>query len=195
MLEGKFIRLDGANIHYIEAGKGFPVMLFHGASFNCRTYEETGTIETIANSGFHAMSIDFPGFGKSESIGIPLHEFIKRLMDLMDIDKVVMLGASMGGEAVVGFAVKYPGRVKALMLAGAVGVSEYKDELRNMSGKPMLLMWGKNDPISPASNYQLLMKCNESAEFYSVGERHACYLDDSRGFNKHISEFLSKLIK
>ncbi len=195
MLEDRFINIDDANIHYIEAGEGLPVLLFHGARFNCRTYEEIGTIETIAAENFHAISVDFPGFGKSSNMNISLSEFIDKFTDAMKLENSVILGASMGGEAVVGFVVNHPEKVNALILTGAVGVSEYQDKLNNIGDKPMLLMWGKNDMVSPVNNYQLLMKYNKNAEFYNVGRQHACYLDDNKSFNSHISDFLSSLKK
>ncbi|KQB33657.1 alpha/beta fold hydrolase [Acidiplasma cupricumulans] len=193
MLEDKFIDVDGASIHYIESGSGKPFLMFHGARFNCRTYEETGTIDAVANSGFHAISVDFPGFGKSANLSISLSEFINKFMTALKIKSAIILGASMGGEAVVGFAVNYPDMVDGLVLSGAVGVSQYEEKLNNISGKPMLLMWGKNDAVSPQNNYELLLKYNKEAEFYNVGRQHACYLDDSKEFNQHITDFLKKL--
>ena len=193
MLEDRFINIDDANIHYIEAGEGLPVLLFHGARFNCRTYEEIGTIETIAAENFHAISVDFPGFGKSSNMNISLSEFIDKFTDAMKLENSVILGASMGGEAVVGFAVKYPEKFKALILTGAVGVSSYEDKLSKIADKPMLLIWGKNDMVSPVNNYKLLMEYNKNAEFYNVGRQHACYLDDNKLFNNYIEEFIKKI--
>ncbi len=114
-------------------------------------------------------------------------------MTALKIKSAIILGASMGGEAVVGFAVNYPDMVDGLVLSGAVGVSQYEEKLNNISGKPMLLMWGKNDAVSPQNNYELLLKYNKEAEFYNVGRQHACYLDDSKEFNQHITDFLKKL--
>jgi len=193
MLEDKFVDIDGSKIHYIEAGNGTPFLFVHGARFNARTYEESGTIDVVSGSGFRAISIDFPGYGKSENMDINLSDFIAKFIDAMKLEPGVVLGASMGGEAVVGFAVKYPEKFKALVLAGAVGVSEYEDQLNKIADKPMLLMWGKNDMVSPVTNYQLLMKYNKNAEFYNVGRQHACYLDDNKSFNEHIEEFLKKI--
>ncbi len=193
MLEDKFVDLDGSKIHYIESGNGMPFLFVHGARFNARTYEETGTIDTVSNAGFHAISLDFPGYGKSENMDIDLSGFIAKFIDTMKLEPGVVLGASMGGEAVVGFAVKYPEKFKALVLTGAVGVSSYEDQLDKISDKPMLLIWGKNDIVSPINNYKLLMKHNKNAEFYNVGRQHACYLDDNKSFNGYIEEFLKKI--
>ena len=194
MLEDKFVNINDSKIHYIEDGKGLPFIFCHGARFNARTYEETETIQAVVDSGFHAISLDFPGYGKSENLSIDMYTFISSFIDALKLEPVVILGASMGGEAVTGFATKYPDKVKAMILVGAVGISDFEPDLSKLEGKPMLLIWGKNDAISVPGNYEMLMRYNPSAEFSNIGRQHACYLDDSKGFNDRIVEFLHKLI-
>jgi abhydrolase domain-containing protein 14 len=193
MLEDKFIKVQEANIHYIEEGNGTPIIFCHGARFNARTYEETGTIQTAVEAGYHAISVDFPGYGKSENLSTDLFTFISEFMNAIKLEQAVILGASMGGEAVVGFATKYPEKVKALILVGAVGVTELESGLSTLSDKPMLLIWGKNDAISAPANYEVIMRYNKSAEFSNIGRQHACYLDDEKGFNDRVKEFLEEL--
>ncbi|WP_337860765.1 alpha/beta hydrolase [Ferroplasma sp.] len=193
MLEDKFVVINDAKIHYIEDGNGTPFIFCHGARFNSRTYEETDTIQTVVDSGFHAISLDFPGYGKSENLSIDMYTFLANFVDILHLPPVVILGASMGGEAVTGFATKYPDKVKGLVLVGAVGVSEFESNLSKLEGKPMLLLWGKSDAISAPDNYELLMRYNSVAQFYNIGRQHACYLDDPKGFNEKIKEFLAKL--
>jgi abhydrolase domain-containing protein 14 len=193
MLEDKYVTINGAKIHYIEDGKGAPFVFCHGARFNSRTYEESGTIQTVVDAGFHAISLDFPGYGKSENLSMDLYTFLNSFVDSLNLAPVSILGASMGGEAVVGFATKYPDKIRALVLAGAVGVSAFESDLSKLKEKPMLLLWGKSDAISAPGNYELLMRYNPAAEFYNIGRQHACYLDDPKGFNEKISEFLAKL--
>jgi pimeloyl-ACP methyl ester carboxylesterase len=195
MLKDKFITVNDAKIHYIEDGQGLPFIFCHGARFNARTYEETGTIQTVANSGFHAISLDFPGYGKSENLAMDMFTFIAKFIETLNLDPVTILGASMGGEAVTGFATKYPEKTRALIFVGTVGVSDFEADLSKLSDKPMLLIWGKNDAISSPENYEMLMRYNTSAEFSSIGRQHACYLDDSNGFNQRIKEFLNKISK
>jgi alpha-beta hydrolase superfamily lysophospholipase len=193
MLEDKFITVQEANIHYIEDGNGTPIIFCHGARFNARTYEETGTIQTAVDAGYHAISVDFPGYGKSENLSTDLFTFISEFMNAIKLEQAVILGASMGGEAVVGFATKYPAKVKALILVGAVGVTELESGLSMISDKPTLLIWGKNDAISAPANYEIIMRYNKSAEFSNIGRQHACYLDDEKGFNDRVKEFLEEL--
>jgi abhydrolase domain-containing protein 14 len=193
MLEDKYVTINDSKIHYIEDGNGLPFIFCHGARFNARTYEESDTIQAVVDSGFHAISLDFPGYGKSENLSMDMYTFISSFVDALHLEPVIILGASMGGEAVTGFATKYPDKVKALILVGAVGVSDFEAGLSKLEGKPMLLIWGKNDAISAPGNYELLLRYNTSAEFTNIGRQHACYLDDSKGFNDRIVEFLRKL--
>ncbi|BDB98999.1 alpha/beta fold hydrolase [Saccharolobus caldissimus] len=193
-LQDKFVDVNGLKIHYIEYGDGKPVLLFHGARFNARTWEQTGTISAIASTSYKAISVDFPGFGKSEgSKSEDLSEFIYSFMNTMKIDKAILLGASMGGEAVLGFSVKYTNLVSGLILVGAVGVKRYSNLLYKLTGIPILLIWGANDNVSPKENYELILNKLKDAKLEIVGSQHACYLDDPVTFNQKIVEFLKGL--
>ena len=190
-MQDRYVDVKGAKIHFIEEGSGKPFLLFHGARFNAHTWVETKTVESIANAGYRAISVDFPGFGKSTNGGFEsLSSFIKDFMDTLGISKAYLLGASMGGEAVLGFAVDNPDMVDGLVLVGAVGVSAYKDKLKNLVGKRILLIWGEKDSVSPRSNAELIMKTVNTAKLVIVGKQHACYLDDNVSFNNAIVNFL-----
>ncbi|EZQ04697.1 2-hydroxy-6-oxo-6-phenylhexa-2,4-dienoate hydrolase [Candidatus Acidianus copahuensis] len=190
----KFIEINGARIHYLEQGSGKAVVLHHGARFNARTWEEVGTISTIADAGFRAISIDFPGFGKSTNGKFnSLSEFIGSFVDEMKLEKPVLLGASMGGEAVLEYSVDNPGKIGGLILVGAVGVSNYEEKLKSLDGIPILLIWGRKDSVSSKSNAELILKYVKTAKFVNVGNQHACYLDDPAGFNTQIREYLKGL--
>ncbi|WP_338603831.1 alpha/beta hydrolase [Sulfolobus tengchongensis] len=190
----KFIEINGRKIHYIESGKGTPMLLFHGARFNARTWIETNTVATISSLGYRAISIDFPGFGSSERIeGVTLSDFIYLFITLMGMSKVIMLGASMGGKAVLEFSLRHTDLVSALILVGAVGVDEYEDQLSKLSEIPILLIWGSHDTISPKRNYELILNKVKSAMLEIVGKNHTCYLDDPYMFNEKITKFLKGL--
>ncbi len=193
MLEDKYVTIDGASIHYIESGNGMPVILCHGARFNARTYEESGTIEAIQSAGFHAYSIDFPGYGKSENLSVDLPSFIAKFIDILALQPGAVMGASMGGEAVAAFGTKYPDKYKALILVGAVGIAPMEGNIDSINDKPVLLIWGKNDAVSAPENYEILEKHIKNYTFYNVGRQHACYLDDAVEFNERIVDFLKKL--
>lgn len=192
-LQDKFIEINGAKIHYIEEGNGKPVILFHGARFNARTWEETGTLEAISKANYRAISVDFPGFGLSQNLSMDFPEFIKAFISSMNFEKAILLGASMGGEAILGFSVKYPNLTEALILVGAVGVQNYQKDLDKISNIPTLLIWGKRDNVSPKRNYEILLSRLKNVKLELIGENHACYLDDPRSFNQKVVDFIKGL--
>jgi pimeloyl-ACP methyl ester carboxylesterase len=187
----EFITVKGARIRVIREGQGKPVFLFHGARFTADTWVSTGTVKAIADAGFQAISVDFPGYGKSERGNYTiLSEFIRDLVQTLGVTRAYYLGASMGGEAVLGFALNNPEKVEGVILVGAVGVDKYKEKLVYLSGKKVLLIWGKEDMVAPIKNAKLIMDAVPTAKLVHVGRQHACYLDDPEGFNKEIIDFL-----
>jgi pimeloyl-ACP methyl ester carboxylesterase len=187
----EFIAVKGARIRVIREGQGKPVFLFHGARFTADTWVSTGTVKAIADAGFQAISVDFPGYGKSERGNYTiLSEFIRDLVQTLGVTRAYYLGASMGGEAVLGFALNNPEKVEGVILVGVVGVDKYKEKLVYLSGKKVLLIWGKEDMVAPIKNAKLIMDVVPTAKLVYVGRQHACYLDDPEGFNKEIINFL-----
>ncbi|MCQ4344785.1 MAG: alpha/beta hydrolase [Sulfolobaceae archaeon] len=191
IMSEEFITVKGARIRVIREGQGKPVFLFHGARFTADTWVSTGTVKAIADAGFQAISVDFPGYGKSERGNYTiLSEFIRDLVQTLGVTRAYYLGASMGGEAVLGFALNNPEKVEGVILVGAVGVDKYKEKLVYLSGKKVLLIWGKEDTVAPIKNAKLITDAVPTAKLVYVGRQHACYLDDPEGFNKEIINFL-----
>ena len=58
-----FIDIDGLKIHYHQAGKGKPIVLLHGWGTSLDLFE---AMENYLLPNFQVISLDFPGFGKSD---------------------------------------------------------------------------------------------------------------------------------
>ncbi|MCY0859356.1 MAG: alpha/beta hydrolase [Sulfolobaceae archaeon] len=194
MMEENYLVIKGSNIHYLKKGSGPPVIILHGASYNSTVWDQIGLLDTVAETGYTAIAVDFPGYGKSQEGPFDgMHAFVYDFVTAMGFNKVVLIGASMGGEAALGFAVEHPNMVKGLVLVGAIGVRYYRSKLIALEGIPILLIWGRKDTISSPENYKIVLEAVKTAKVTHIGIRHACYLDDPIKFNEEIRKFLKEL--
>lgn len=108
------------SLYYEEQGKGEPIFLLHGNG-------EDGTYFVNQLSYFsdkyRMIAVDTRGHGKSPRGTAPftIGQFamdLQKLMDRLQISGAVILGFSDGANIAMKFALKYPGRVKALILNG-----------------------------------------------------------------------------
>lgn len=108
------------SLSYQEQGKGEPIFLLHGNG-------EDGTYFvnqlSFFSDKYRVIAVDTRGHGKSPRGTAPftMEQFAMDLKDLMDrlqIQKAVILGFSDGANIAMKFALKYPEKVKALILNG-----------------------------------------------------------------------------
>ena len=107
--------------HFIEKGRGEPLILLHGNGENCDYF--AGQIDAFALS-YHVYALDTRGHGKTPRGAAPftIRQFADDLLFFMDacgLEKSHILGFSDGGNIAMIFAMKYPERVDRLILDGA----------------------------------------------------------------------------
>ena len=109
---------------------GHNVMLLHGKNFN-GAYWET-TINALAKAGYRVIVPDQIGFGKSTK---PAHyQFTfqqlatntKALLDTIGVNKISVLGHSMGGMVATRFALMFPETVEKFILENPIGLEDWK---------------------------------------------------------------------
>jgi pimeloyl-ACP methyl ester carboxylesterase len=109
---------EGA-ISVCEAGEGPPVLLLHGLGATKVSF--LPTLAALAPD-FHAIAVDLPGFGDSDKpirAGYHPPYFARTMIALIDalgLDRVDVIGNSMGGRVALELGLRYPGRVKRLAL-------------------------------------------------------------------------------
>lgn len=105
-------------LHYQLAGKGTPVVFIHGAGLDARMWN--AEFDRF-RANHRVLRYDIRGFGRSKvrernSHTSDLHDLLTELQ----LDRVNLVGLSMGGAIAVDFALAYPKLVDSLTLAGAV---------------------------------------------------------------------------
>lgn len=101
--DGYFTASDGVKIHYLEAGKGTPVVLIHGFSGNAEgNWFANGVADALA-ANHRVVALDCRGHGKSDKphdpakYGPQMYKDVLELMDHLKIKKAHVHGYSMGG--------------------------------------------------------------------------------------------------
>jgi pimeloyl-ACP methyl ester carboxylesterase len=137
---GTFDASDGVKIHYLEAGKGSPVVLIHGYSGTAEgNWFSNGVAEALAKN-HRVVAIDCRGHGKSEKPRDPAKygkQMVKDVVELMDhlkIDKAHVHGYSMGGFIVSQLLVMAPERFITASFGGS-GVPEIEDQYKSQVPK------------------------------------------------------------
>ena len=111
--------VDGATIHYEIAGDGFPLVLLHGIGSTSRSWRRQ---LAALSPDFKVIAWDAPGYGgSSDPAGKPSIVFyadrLRGLLDALRIDRIYLLGHSMGGAVAQEFYRAHPDCVRALILA------------------------------------------------------------------------------
>jgi 4,5:9,10-diseco-3-hydroxy-5,9,17-trioxoandrosta-1(10),2-diene-4-oate hydrolase len=121
------------SLHYHEAGEGaagqLPVVLLHGGGPGAAAWSNFGSNLRVLSQTFRTLAVDQPGFGLSDKPEVEGNYFrfsadaLAALLDTLDIEKVHLVGNSLGGGTAVRFALSYPERVGRLALMGPGGLS------------------------------------------------------------------------
>jgi pimeloyl-ACP methyl ester carboxylesterase len=113
---------DGVRIYYEDHGQGLPILFSHG--FGASTGMWQGQVEALRDA-YRLILWDMRGHGDSDSpdeqtLYSHAHtvEDMRALLDQLRLDQAVIAGHSLGGFMSLAFHVKYPQRVKALILQG-----------------------------------------------------------------------------
>jgi 4,5:9,10-diseco-3-hydroxy-5,9,17-trioxoandrosta-1(10),2-diene-4-oate hydrolase len=111
-----------------EVGGGLPLVMLHGGGPGASAWSNFGVCLGLFAQDFRTLLVDQPGFGRSDKPQIEGHFFtyaadkLAAFLDELGIEKVHLLGNSLGGGTAGRFVLKYPERVGRLVLMGPGGL-------------------------------------------------------------------------
>ena len=121
------LAVDGTLTRVLEAGSGDEAIVFlHG--LGARADRWRGTVERFAAQGFRCFAFDLPGHGLAAkgdgfAYGVPAFaRFLGGLLDRLGLDRVHLVGTSLGGHVSSHFTCGAPSRVRSLTLVGTTGI-------------------------------------------------------------------------
>ena len=122
---GKFADFDGVNIHYIDRGKGEPIVLLHGGTSSLESWVRTGVVANLEKD-FRVIAFDARGAGRSgkphdpKQYGRQQALDVPRLLDALKLDRAHIVGFSLGASTVAQLLTLRPERfLTATQAAGA----------------------------------------------------------------------------
>ncbi len=123
--ESRHVVLDRLTVHYLVGGRGRPLVLVHGLGSSAGV-EFYFNLEALA-AEHQVFGVDLPGFGQSDKpaldYGIPFFvDTLRAFLASQRLERVALLGVSMGGRLALGLALEAPSAVDRLVLVDALGV-------------------------------------------------------------------------
>lgn len=125
---GRRIVAGGIETNYHDVGEGRPVLLIHGSGPGVTAWANWRLVLPELAKTCRVIAPDMVGFGYTERPAGNAYdldawvEHIVGLMDALQIAKIDLVGNSFGGAIALAMAVRYPKRVRRLILMGSVGV-------------------------------------------------------------------------
>ena len=126
---GRSIIAGGYQTNVHEHGKGFPLMLIHGSGPGVTAWANWRLVMPELARQRRVIAPDMLGFGYSERPANPDYqrdvwvEHAIGVLDALGIEQADLVGNSFGGGIALALAIRYPQRVRRLVLMGSVGVS------------------------------------------------------------------------
>ena len=126
----RFVRIQegdlGLQLHYNDAGEGAEtVVMLHGSGPGASGWANFNrNVEPLVAAGYRVILMDCPGWSKSDPIVCTGSRSdlnaraLKGLLDAIGLERVHIIGNSMGGHSAVAFALANPARVGKLVLMG-----------------------------------------------------------------------------
>jgi pimeloyl-ACP methyl ester carboxylesterase len=127
---------DGVRVRYFLAGQGPPVLLLHGLGEAAIVWH--ANVDVMA-SRHTVIALDIPGHGASDKPEWRYSlekstQFLLAFLDALQLDRVSLVGNSMGGLMSLAVALDHPERVHKLVLVDTAGLGrEVASFLRLMS--------------------------------------------------------------
>lgn len=187
--------LEGGALHWVEEGPegGLAVVLLHGAQYDSTVWRDIGTLSRLASSGYHAIAVDLPGFGRSDSVFQPSEDVLPSVLATIGVGQPVVVAPSMSGLFAIPYAIDRRDGLAGLVAIAPSGIRNFADEMRRIR-TPTLLVWGEGDTIVPLLMAETMQRAIRRSELQVIaGAGHAAYIDRPEQFHQILLGFLATL--
>lgn len=124
---------DSTRLAYVDEGSGPETLVFiHGLGSNLQAWQKT--IAGLRND-YRCIALDLPGYGRSSQNNYPFGmaffaDQVVALIEELALEKVTLVGHSMGGQVAITLALQKPEYLQRLILAAPAGLEKFSAENR-----------------------------------------------------------------
>jgi pimeloyl-ACP methyl ester carboxylesterase len=124
---GRHAEVNGLKMYYEVHGKGRPIVLLHGAF--CTIEGCFGPLVKLLAGSRQVIAVELQGHGRTADVDRPLSTVsmaadVAALLGKLKIGSADVYGFSMGGAVATQLALRHPGLVRKLVIAGAALTKE-----------------------------------------------------------------------
>ena len=150
-MKESFLKIGDATVYVSDSEKGDKcVVLLHGYLESLRVWDDF--VELLTDK-VRVVAIDIPGHGRSSNIA-PVHtmelmaDVVAGVLDALQIDKVTLVGHSMGGYISLAFCAAYAERLEGLVLLSSSPNPDTELKRENRRREIALVKAGKKDMLA-----------------------------------------------
>ena len=188
--------VEGGKVHYRVAGQsgGRPVVLLHGDEL---LVGDMGGDWYARCAGERRVSRLRGGPAGVRTVAslrtAPSRTWLRVLLDLLKIERPVVVSPSMSGRYALPLVTEDPERVSGFVAVAPVGLPSFANQLRQITA-PVLAVWGENDRLIPREQADLLVRSVPIGRKVVIpGGSHAPYMSDPNAFHAELLAFLGEL--
>lgn len=128
--QSKYVDVNGIRTHYLESGSGDPLVLVHGGGSGADAVGNWKDCIPLLSDEFRVIAPDMVGYGKTDKPDPAKYVYSQEnrnkhllgFIDALRLERLDIVGNSMGGATSLGVTLAAPQRIKRLILMGSAGI-------------------------------------------------------------------------
>jgi pimeloyl-ACP methyl ester carboxylesterase len=184
-------------LHYHDAGHGRPLVFLHGSGPGATGWTNFRTNLGPLAERHRVIAVDMPGWGRSDTATPDDRDHLEALelfLDTLGLERVALIGNSMGGMTALRFTSAHPERVSHLVCMGAPapGVNVFAPGGGPSEGLKVLI--GAYSDPSPA-NFKRLVQIMAFDQSFATDELAEQRSAAALGRPDHLENFLAAIAR
>jgi pimeloyl-ACP methyl ester carboxylesterase len=156
------ITIEGKRLAYSDRGSGDAIVLIHGYLESLLIFE---SLSEVLSHDFRVISVDLPGHGRSEIVSDNhtmemMAQRICSLIDHLSVEKVLMIGHSLGGYVTLAFLELYPERLSGYCLFHSHPFADTPEAIQRRKREQSVVRAGKKHIMYPGNIEKMFSPLN-----------------------------------